>query len=386
MAEHLYNFWQLFKHDLRLHFYVMLYEGKEKNRAIDVNASREKLLTTISLSEVGSFSSHFRHWDLVVVADHTDNKLLTSICKTSTLYIGHSPNSKYRPEKSGTISYGKYVLDYFGNCVYDRMFVSTHKIFELAVKQNPELSKIAVVVGNINNDRIVAALSERNRFRHTFGFRPDDIVVLVLSTWRKECLFESVGDELLQEARKLMKEFKFILTIHPNEYRAKPPGQRVWGEFLRTQRQYGFIVREPWEDWLPYMIACDVIITDHTSLAVHGVLVNKPIIRVPVPDEYIWQGSITWEIGLFAPILNDMRRLRDVILNALQNYPMDKLQKLSREINPYPGESGARVSKEVYSLLKLDPPKYTCSGSDEMEFSEKNQATDKVDCSFVEYR
>ena len=158
-----------------------------------------------------------------------------------------------------------------------------------------------------------------------------------------------------------MGEFKFALAIHPNEYHPKPPGQRVWGEYLRAQRKHGFIVREPSEDWLPYMLACDIIITDHTSLQVHGILLEKPIICVPIPDDFIWKGSATWKVREFAPVVEDMRKLRETLLDAKNNYPMDRLEQLASEMNPYPGQSAERIRKEIYKLLELTPPKRNVS-------------------------
>lgn len=352
MAKHLQDFCELFQADTRLRFYVS-HLAKPENRACDGQGTHGKL---DALPEIGPLAVHARNWDLIVLADH-DPILLCELRKTPALYIGHGSHNKSRPGVLGTHAYGAWAFDKEGCCLYRRMLAADHATRELAIRQNRTLSDVVVVVGSIANDRLLTQVGRRDEIRRSLGFHTDDVVVFVLSTWREECLFRTVGDAFLEESRKLLNEFKFILTIHPREFLPKPPGQRVWGEHLRTQRQYGYIVREPSEDWVPYMVACDVILTDHTCLAEYGVLLGKPIIRVPVSNDFIWEGSVTWDIGQFAPLLTDMCHLREALIRAQTEYPTDRLRQLAAKMNPYPGQSEERIQKEVYGLLGIQAPK-----------------------------
>ncbi len=348
MAEHLRDFWELFQNDSRLRFSTWFPAQVEKNNS-DKEPGMDECLP---VSKIGPFSVYSRNWDLIVVPSHAPH-MFAAMRTTPAVYIGHGPHSGSEPGETGALAYGKSAFDGKGRPFYRRMFVSEHSIRDLAIQHNPVLSDVVAVVGSIANDKLLAKCDERDEIRRGFGFQPNDIVVFVLSTWRKQCLFETVGDAFLEEAKKLTGEFKFVLTVHPNEYLPKPPGQRVWGEYLRTQKQYGFIVREPSEDWKPYIVACDIILTDHTCVAEYGVILGKPIIRVPVPDGYIWEGSVTWKIGEFAPVLSDMRNLSTALREAKTNYPMGKLKGLANEMNPYAGQSAERIKSEIYKLLGL---------------------------------
>ena len=349
MSEHLRDFWELFQDDSHLRFHVWFPTRTKKQESI---SDMKKILP---VSEVGPLSVYSRNWNLIALPNHSP-LFLTAMRKTPAVFIGHG----YRTSKPGMNESGSYnhrAFDKNGRSLYVQMFETDNMTRDSAIEFYPALKDLIVVVGSIANDKLLAMRDRRDEFRRRFGFMPDDTVVFVLSTWRKECFFEIVGDAFLKEARKLMGEFKFVLTIHPNEYRSKPPGQRVWGDYLRSQRKHGFVVREPSEDWLPYMLACDIILTDHTSLQAYGILLEKPLICVPVPDDIIWRDSATWKVREFAPVLDDMRNLRKALLEAKTNYPMDRLKQLASEMNPYPGQSAERIRKEIYELLDLTPPK-----------------------------
>jgi len=78
-----------------------------------------------------------------------------------------------------------------------------------------------------------------------------------------------------------------MLSAHPFEYRPLKPNRRNRGDYLRTQAHNGFLVREPSESWIPYLMGCDIVVTDHTSVALHSPLLERLVVSVPVPDEVI---------------------------------------------------------------------------------------------------
>jgi hypothetical protein len=355
MAEHLRLFWELFRDDPRLRFHTM-FPGNAKKNIARGEIPMNKLLPVQEINETCTYT---RNWDLIVLPGHSP-RLLMTLREVSAVYIGHGPQNKQYADTEETGAYGRRAFDRKGRPLYRLMLEVEKRSRDLIVESIPSLKGVIVVVGSTTYDKLLAQRHRREEFRQRFGFKPHETVVFVMSSWRQECLFETVGDKLLKESRELLGEFRFMLTVHPNEYRPKPPGQRVWGQYLRTQRKHGFIVREPSEDWLPYMLACDIIITDHTSLLDYGVLLEKPTILVPVPEKFIWKGSITWKLRKFAPIIEDMAELQEFLLKAKNDYPTKKLKELSRSMNPFPGKSGDRIRKEIYDLLNMDPFNNSC--------------------------
>lgn len=358
-AEHLKRFSEVFKNDPRVRFKVMVEAYAKKVPSLYAGVRK-----FLPFPEVSNLRAYLCEWDMVVVADHSRHQLMSVPRKCPVVYIGHGPQNKSRPRNETTRAYSDFafnrwsILNFYRKKqpIYSLMLEGEGKVRDLAIETNPSLSDVIVVVGNMVYDSILSQTDRREEFRHRLGIGSNEIAVFVLSTWRPECLIESVGDEFLEESRKLLSEFKFIISVHPNEYVPEHSGQRVWGEYLPTQRKYGYIIREPDEDFIPYMVACDIVLTDHTCLADYAILLQKPTICVPVSHEYIWKGSITWQLYQFAPILNDMRNLREALLKTKSDYPFEKLVRLANSMNPYPGEAAHRISKAIYDLLKLSPP------------------------------
>ncbi len=346
MADYLTPFWELLKNDPRLLFKLVFVGRAETMEEAYVNSIRAKL----PIPCVSSRWARIRTWDLIVLADHAFNN---AMLRSPRVYIGHGPKCKVLPGNDTEYAYGEDIYDRHGRIIYSKIFAENESDRENALQTNPELKDVVTVVGNLENDQVLDRVHDRGSIRRSLGYSPNDVAVFIISTWGEYCLWHIMGDGLLEEARNLLGEFKFILSAHPHEFRADTKSNRIWGEYLRTQRQYGFLVREPSDSWIPYMIAADIVISDYTGLIEYAVLLNKPIILTPVPDNNIWKDSIIGKIRQFAPLLNNPKRLREYLMNALSNYPLPKLLELNKDIYCHPGEAAVRIRQEIYSLLKI---------------------------------
>lgn len=354
MADFLGPFWKLFSHDRRLrgHF-VFLGEEVTEQR---MRHMRKQL----PVREVGQWWAYTKAWDLVVCADHCFGDARR---RSPAVFIGHGLPGKCISGSSMEYAYGPHVQDARGRILYKRIFTPRESDAAAAIAGKPAMKDVIVAVGDLQNDVLLAQTHLRDQFREQLGVKREHTVVFVLSTWGEHCLWHTVGDGLLQEAEKLQNEFTFVLSAHPHEYRPKPNGERVWGEHLRSQRARGFIVREPSEDWIPYMVASDVVVSDYTNLVQSAALLHKPIILTPVPEDCIWKDSITWKIREFAPIMEDPHLLRQHLLEAKEHYPMDKLRSLALLVHPQPGRAADKIRKEIYGLLKLEPAESQADGA-----------------------
>jgi hypothetical protein len=366
MVDYLAPFWELFRHDSRLRFRLLLLfpseGGGEEYRHVAQKLPVRQIEMGMPSSSAtapdiaggrhagGLRGARLRPWDLVVYADHGDPGFLL---RSPSVYIGHGPKCK---TYDGTeYAYSSHSFDRSGHRLYSLMFAETEAEKTKVVTEDPGLKEIVTVVGNLESDAVLAQLPRRSEFRVQFGFQPGEIVVLVLSTWRDHCLWRTMGDALLEEIRKCKSDFRFVLSAHPHEYRKQPGGGRVWGEYLRSQRQHGLIVREPSESWIPYMVASDIVVSDFTGLIEYAVLLERRIVLTPVPEAQIWQDSVVAKVRGFAPILDDARFLRDRLMEAQANYPMEQLRQLARLVHPYPGEAAGRIRQAIYRALDLAP-------------------------------
>jgi len=346
MAEFMANIWNMLKNDKRLHFY--LYESIRVKRVGGIEYIRKFL----PIPHTSKKRTELRHTDLVIVADFVSEKIVDKQYNP-TIRIQHGIEGGKIIEGE-YYNFGKGILDKHGNVRFSRIFVSSHAIAEIGLKSNPALGDVIAVTGNLHCDKLLSMESKRGQYRDRFGFKPDDIVVMVISTWGPYCLFNTVGKAVLDQTRNLMDKYRFILNVHPHEYREKPPGQRVWGEYLRQQKKYGYWLADASEDWMPYMVASDIIVSDQTSLSLFGVILDRPIITVPIPDEQLTKGALLWRLREFSPTIKpDASDLRDRLIEAMENYPHDKLRELAKDINSYPGQAAKRAKREIYKILNI---------------------------------
>jgi hypothetical protein len=102
------------------------------------------------------------------------------------------------------------------------------------------------------------------------------------------------------------------------------------------------------------MIASDILLTDHTSLALHGALLGLPFVYSPVPDDVLEAGTIIRQIRDISPTLRpDASNLRDALLEARDHYPSDRLKEIASQIESYPHRAAERIREEIYTLLEL---------------------------------
>jgi CDP-glycerol glycerophosphotransferase (TagB/SpsB family) len=112
------------------------------------------------------------------------------------------------------------------------------------------------------------------------------------------------------------------------------------------------------------MVACDVYVGDYSSLVSSAVLLEKPVLLTPVPEEVILKGSVIWKLRQFAPILHDAAMLGECLLKAQKEYPFDLLRELAQTVHPHPGQAARRIREEVYRLLGIHAPNGQPEGLD----------------------
>jgi hypothetical protein len=293
------------------------------------------------------------YWDLIIAVDHCWQGLID--CKWNpTIFIAHGIESGKLVE-GAPYGFGSRALSSDeSRSRYSLMCAVSESELKLAAKQTPILRDKIVVTGSLKIDKIIAMQSLRNEIRHLRSFQSDDIVVLVLSTWGPNCLFRRMGDAIVEQALLLREKISFIFTMHPNEHRIVSPPERNWGEYMQTFRQDGFVVLEASEEFETSIVACDVILTDHTSAALYGVVLGRPLVYVPCVEGCVEEGSLVWRLKNISPVIrDDATDLHERILEARNHYPLDKLAEIAHEINSFPGEAVARTRAEVYGLLNL---------------------------------
>jgi len=153
-----------------------------------------------------------------------------------------------------------------------------------------------------------------------------------------------------------------IVKLHDRSYdseHANSGGVR-WGEIL------GPLLRPPnghlarGSNSCPYLMAADVMITDHSSVGFEYLLLDRPLVRVEIP-ELLAKANVNRDyIELFSNVSTTVRGV-DEVVSAVERsladpYHLSKArQAVASDLFHRPGNATALAVKELYDLLELRP-------------------------------
>ena len=349
LSEYVLDLWNVLRNDNRLSVYsIGIYDSSGNI------VSKEKYPGAI----IRAGWAYWIKWDLVITADHPSSIVRSDFFSKEhwpTLRIPHGIIGKKHDGKAYT--YSKLAYDSSGRIMYSCIFAASEHEKRIAVSYDREYERIVKVVGSLQDDQLLGMVHQRSSIRKRMGIRGDEKVIFIVSTWGPNSLFRKWGSSIIHEAKKIKDKYRFIVSIHPLEYKKNPMGRVKLDEYFNALKEEGFYIREPDEDWKQYLVACDLIITDHTALSLHGALIRRPFVYVPLPEGIIEQESPVSLLKNISPKLrDDAQDLQDKIIEALNNYPYDLLEEVSKAINYYPGESKKRITNEIYELLAIAAP------------------------------
>jgi hypothetical protein len=344
MSEYLADFRDIFRDDPRLSFRALI--GNWDN---DSTESRRRL----GVPEVSRAWARRRPWDLVVTASHEGFEDITDRRRNACVFINHGIASG-KLVNGEPYAYGKGALTAEGKPRYDRMLLPSQAVCRAAIELHPVLEPVVAATGFLQCDRVLEKSAERQPIRARLGLDPSDKAVFILSTWGPENLYHCYGDALLTEAKKLLGEYKFILNVHPNEFRPRTDGGRVWGEYLRSLQSHGFLFREPDADWMEYMAAADVVISDHTSLCLYAPLLALPVVFAPFKRDVLAPASLVLRLRDMSEELQpDMSDLSSKLAAAIAQNDPAKQRAFTENVTSWPGQTAERIRQEVYAALRL---------------------------------
>jgi hypothetical protein len=345
MALYLSHILKIFKDDPRLNF--SYFEYSSTNERSDSSAYISKKLKARRVTSKRAF---LKKWDLIVVADHAMPSLIDSQ-GCPTIYMGHGLESG-KIVNNEYYTLGSRSIKENGECRYSSFLFASNYMVEYYARNKVPFTKLAFVSGDPIFDELLKRQEKRASIRHNLGIEENQIVVYVMSTWGPNCLWQSIGDKMLEQMKKLQKKYRFILGAHPNEYRPQNNGKRTWGLHLQEQKE--FLVLNPDKDYKNYLTACDVIVSDHTSLILYGALLSRPLVIMDLDKALIEEESLTSRLMEISPKLKkDASNLESSILDAINNYSTQERNLIHKDIISYPGENHDRVRTHVYNTLGI---------------------------------
>ncbi|HET9530270.1 MAG TPA: CDP-glycerol glycerophosphotransferase family protein [Blastocatellia bacterium] len=247
--------------------------------------------------------------------------------------------------------------------VWDRFFFINRRRMSNYIKYGvvkPD-SPAARLVGMPKVDCLANGSLDRARVLGELGLDPGKPTVIYAPTWSPYSSLNSMGEELVRLL--IAAGYAVIVKLHDRsgDRRHRYSGGVDWPGLLKPILRKGEGALASGSNSCPYLAAADVMITDHSSIGFEYLLLDRPLIRIEVP-ELIANASIHEDyVKLLAEASTTVHTAEEAA-RAVETCLADPARQstarraVCEEIYYQPGTATARAVRELYDALELQWP------------------------------
>ncbi len=333
MKPHIMDYYNCVRNMNNVQFYIYYPDQWDNDTPIGVKALRSRSAALVM------------PWDLVVCAD-AKVPLYYNKGEAELLYINHGLHMISYDGGDTLYAYAE------GNGKFSAMIEPNKRYADEMALRFP--SDLIIHSGYKNAENIVREIHNRTLYRQQLGVA-EEILIAVFGTWGADSLFHRVGNALVTKAEQLMKDgYRFVLSIHPKEYARYDQTTVPLGDYVESLASKGFIIRNPRESSIKYMVAADVVICDYSTLCEEAMIAGKPVILSDFPMARVWKESIIARYMKRGLVFNASSNLGELINLALKDTELKKYcNELIQDLMP-PQQGSAGVIREITARLLFD--------------------------------
>jgi CDP-Glycerol:Poly(glycerophosphate) glycerophosphotransferase len=248
---------------------------------------------------------------------------------------------------------------------WDRFFFINHRRLQNYIASGAIDSGSSAIrlVGMPKSDCLVDGTLSRDGVLEANGMDPARTTVLYAPTWTRFSSLNAMGEDLV--AGLVDAGYRVLVKLH--ELSLDPAFENSGGvDWVRRlqpilARGHGHLIRSA--DASPWLVAADVLITDHSSIGFEYLLLDRPVIRIAMP-QLIRGADIAQEyVNLIAAASTTVENAAGVVaaVDKAMSYPAqlsDARRALAAELFHGPGRATDRAVHELYALMELDVPAF----------------------------
>ncbi len=216
----------------------------------------------------------------------------------------------------------------------------------------------APLVGYPKLDCLVDGSLNRHDIARSLSLDPNAATVLYAPTWSPHSSLNDSGEELVD--RLAAEGLQVIVKLHDRSYdlRARGSGGIDWIERLSKYDTHPRVRVARQSDGSPFMMASDVMVSDHSSIAFEYMLLDRPLIVVDRP-ELIEHARINPEkVGQLrqaALVVSTAGEVVRAVLNSLTNPRQLSAERtrIASDLFYQPGTATDRALAHIYHHLNL---------------------------------
>ena len=216
------------------------------------------------------------------------------------------------------------------------------------------------MVGLPKADALVNGTWTRAGVLESLGLDPTRPTVLYAPTWSPASSLNAMGTDLIRSLAAT--DVNLIVKLHDRsrDLRERYSGGVDWVETLTPLLAAPRGVLAPGHDISPYLVAADLMITDHSSAGFEYLLRDRPIVRIHRPD-LIREANIHPDyVELLASVsesADSLESVRSAVRRGLANPEAlsETRRAVAADIFYRPGGATARAAGSLYEAIELDP-------------------------------
>jgi len=216
------------------------------------------------------------------------------------------------------------------------------------------------LIGYPKVDALVNGTWSRRTVLESLKLDPAHPTVLYAPTWSPASSLNAIGRELI--AALLATGVNLIVKLHDRsrDVRTRYSGGVDWVETLQPVLRAGRGVIAPGHDISPYLVAADLMITDHSSAGFEFLLRDRPLVRIHRP-ELIRDANIHPDyVELLASVSESVTTVPQTLAAVERALAApDALSEVRRAVAAdlfyRPGGATARAIRGLYEAIDLDP-------------------------------
>jgi hypothetical protein len=206
-----------------------------------------------------------------------------------------------------------------------------------------------LVDGSINRDAVLLAL----------GLDPSRPTVLFSPTWSPASSLNAMGVELVNGLQRM--PINLIVKLHDRsrDLRERYSGGVDWVARLQPLLVSGRGVIAPGHDISPYLVAADLMITDHSSAGFEFLLRDCPIVRIHRPSLIDLANIHPDYVSLLATVSDSVDGVHDALAAVERGLASPLARSADRravaaELFYRPGGATRRSVDALYELIELE--------------------------------
>ena len=217
------------------------------------------------------------------------------------------------------------------------------------------------LVGMPKSDCLIDGTYSREGVLRAHGLDPARPTVLYAPTWTRFSSLNAMGADVV--AGLVRAGFHVLVKLHENSLDPAPENSGGVNWVARLEPLLanggGLLIRS--SDASPWLVAADVLVTDHSSIGFEYLLLDRPLVRIDMP-ELIARANVAPEyvellVSAATSVSDAAGTVRAVERAAAEPGGLSAARRaVADELFHAPGRATALAVQELYAAMALDPP------------------------------